>query len=441
MTRQLRAGKGGGGLAYVVSRSPALIFLLDTPNVWRGRALAGTPARVLALAEHAQRAGARVTLVLCDRGADYGEETDWPFKVVLVHPADYYATGMLARTLEAVPVDFLAVCEAESLVTMGRELAHLLDTRLVYDVHDDEAALAFSLGEPPEVVRRYAASQQAALAIADYVIVSTRHEAALAQTARIQGTRLAMLPNGADVRHSTCWGPTVDAHTLVFVGNLYYEPNARAMAAIRTMIIPVLRAAGIDVRARVIGRGPDELTQPTEGIEFTGRVDTINDALQGATIALAPLTAGSGAKMKVVDYLAAGLPVLGTREAVTGLPEGHPGVVVHDDLRAWPSLLTTLLRDSSALRRIGRDGRQCVERGLSWQQLGADLLRQAHSWLTTEPAELPANASPNAGQFSVPRWLADHAGHRVLGEPQMTTPGGPRWLMRSPQCRTGEALP
>lgn len=52
--------------------APRLAFLLDTPNVWRGRALAGTPARVLALAEHAHRAAANVTLVLCDRGADYG---------------------------------------------------------------------------------------------------------------------------------------------------------------------------------------------------------------------------------------------------------------------------------------------------------------------------------------------------------------------------------
>ncbi len=70
--------------------APSLVFLLDTPNVWRGRALAGTPARVLALAEHGHRAGADVTLVLCDRGADYGTAADWPFDVLLVYPSDFY---------------------------------------------------------------------------------------------------------------------------------------------------------------------------------------------------------------------------------------------------------------------------------------------------------------------------------------------------------------
>jgi hypothetical protein len=66
-----------------MSVTPDLVFLLDTPNVWQGRALAGTPARVLGLAEHSHRAGAAVTLVLCDRGADYGAAADWPVDVLL----------------------------------------------------------------------------------------------------------------------------------------------------------------------------------------------------------------------------------------------------------------------------------------------------------------------------------------------------------------------
>lgn len=85
---------------------PTFVFLLDTPNVWRGRALAGTPARTLALAEYSDRAGAAVTMVLCDRGADYGTAADWPFDLVLVHPNDFYAPDALAELLNVVTVDF-----------------------------------------------------------------------------------------------------------------------------------------------------------------------------------------------------------------------------------------------------------------------------------------------------------------------------------------------
>jgi hypothetical protein len=162
-----------------MSSSPAVVFLLDTPNVWRGRALAGTPARVLGLAEHSYRAGAAVTLVLCDRGADYGAVTDWPCDVLLVHPNDFYSDWRLARVLESetVAADFVSICEAEALLAMGRELSRRLGGRLVYDVHDDEAAVASSLGEPPARVRHYETVQRAALEATDYVFVSTRHEA------------------------------------------------------------------------------------------------------------------------------------------------------------------------------------------------------------------------------------------------------------------------
>lgn len=203
-----------------MSVTPALAFLLDTPNVWRGRALAGTPARVLGLAEHSHRAGAAVT--------------------------------QPPRT----------------------DASRSLDAQLVYDVHDDEAAVAFSLGEPPAKVRHYATLQRTALDMSDYIFVSTRNEGRLAERSQVDQARTAMLPNGADPRQHTCWGPDVDAATLVFVGNLYYEPNARAVEAIRTTtILPSLRAAGINARVRVIGRGPTELTRPADGMEFTGRVE------------------------------------------------------------------------------------------------------------------------------------------------------------------------
>lgn len=403
-----------------------LTFLLDTPNVWRGQALAGTPGRVLALAEHSYQAGAAVTLVLCDRGADYGTAADWPCDVLLVHPSDFYSPVSLAQVLEPICTDFLLMCEAEALAAIGSELTRLLDARLVYDVHDDEAAVAASLGEPPETVGRYEATQQAALRIADYVIVSTRHEVEMAATAEVPPTQTALLPNGADPHQRTCWGPDIDAATLVFLGNLYYQPNARAVTTIRTAILPALRASGIDARVRVVGRCPAALTQPGDGIEFTGRVDTINNALRGVTLALAPLTAGSGAKMKVVDYMAAGLPVVGTSEAVTGLPLGHSGVVVEDDLRAWPSLVAALLRDPTALHEIGQGGRHCIERQLSWQQIGADLVRRAHTWLTAAPPVTQAQRAREGAR--IPRWLTDHANQGALGDPQTTRPGQPRWL-------------
>jgi polysaccharide biosynthesis protein PslH len=411
-------------VGFMNAHAPRFVFLLDTPNIWCGRALAGTPARVLALAEHAERSGAQVTLVLCDRGAEYGAGGDWATTTLLAHPTDFYTHTTLGRFL--APADFLVLCEAEALLMLGRDLADHLGARLVYDVHDDEAALAASLGEPSDVIDRHATNQRAALTTSDHVIVSTRNEMDMARSA---GIAPALLPNGADTDHSTCWGPDLGAATLVFLGNLYYAPNARAAAHLRNDFLPALRALGTHANLRLIGRGPQSLTEPAHGVASLGRVPSINDALQGATLAVAPLDAGSGAKMKVLDYLAAGLPVLGTSEAVTGLPDEHPGVIVEDDMAIWPTLARALLREPDTLRLVGSEGRQCVETRLSWTRIGAELTQHSRTWLNQAISSLDQGV--RSGRLGVPRWLAEHADQQVLPAPRWTTPGQPLWLTSS----------
>jgi hypothetical protein len=61
---------------------------------------------------------------------------------------------------------------------------------------------------------------------------------------------------GVPVDERTVWWPATDALTLLFVGNLYYEPNVRALSALCETILPEVRATGVDARLGVIGRCP-----------------------------------------------------------------------------------------------------------------------------------------------------------------------------------------
>src|SRR5205823_8199168 len=104
----------------------------------------------------------------------------------------------------------------------------------------------------------------------------------------------------------------------------------------------------------------------------------------------------------------------------------HPGVMVETDVCAWPSVLAAFLRDGTALDEIGRSGRRCIERELNWQQIGDDLVRHARTWQERALPATPAPAAPS--KVWLPRWLADHATHDALADPQTTGPGRPRWL-------------
>jgi hypothetical protein len=91
-----------------------VVFVLDTPNVWQGTAIAGTPARILELAGALERRGVRVRVVLCDRGMTEAESTAWALPGVLVHPSVYYGPPSgLAAVLEGFAPDLLVVTDAE----------------------------------------------------------------------------------------------------------------------------------------------------------------------------------------------------------------------------------------------------------------------------------------------------------------------------------------
>lgn len=396
----------------------SLVFLLDTPNLWGGTAIAGTPARILALATALRRLGCSVHMVLCDRGLDQTDLDAFGVPGVLVHPSVYYGPpAALAGLLAEFDPDLLIVTDAEQIAMVGQELARRLGAGLLYEAHDDEAGLALSLGEPATVIERRRRWQRAAVTTADFVTALTDRDTATFLSYGARTERLMVLPTGCEPAERTVWGPDSAARRLLFLGNLHYQPNARAVGVVADVVGRLL-ARGVDIRARIVGRGPGELTVPRPGLEFRGPVIDTDPECAGVSLAVAPLVAGSGMKMKMLTYLAAGLPVLATSEAVVGLPADHPGVVVEDDLTSWPDLIQQLLGDTGRLAALGTAGRACVAGGYAWECLAARALQQFTAWramprVQAAPVSIPDGAAE-------PLWLAEHRTQNALGAPQLT---------------------
>lgn len=192
-----------------------------------------------------------------------------------------------------------------------------------------------------------------------------------------------------------------------------------------------MRSRGVPACARIVGRGPADLLRPAPGIEWRGPVADLDAECRGVALAVAPLTAGSGMKMKMLTYLAAGLPVLATEEATAGLDGGHPGVVVCDELPRWPEAAADLLGDPGRLARLGRAGRSYVSRHFSWDHLADRTLGVYRRWLTL-PARSPGDV-PVPDGVAEPLWLAEHASQNALGQPRLTTPRNPVFELPAPR--------
>jgi hypothetical protein len=153
----------------------------------------------------------------------------------------------------------------------------------------------------------------------------------------------------------------------VFLGGLDYKPNLDALLYYQSAIFPLLRGLRGVGRLSHIGNAPPELRArfAPEAVHFEGYVDDVVARLRRATFFVAPVVSGTGIKTKVLEAMAVGLPVLATRDALTGLKVEHER---HCFVCERPGRFADGLRflgDAGAAERMGLQARGYVEENFS----------------------------------------------------------------------------
>lgn len=105
---------------------------------------------------------------------------------------------------------------------------------------------------------------------------------------------------------------------LLFFGKLDYSPNAEALEVIRRELAPIFQTHGIKIM--IAGSGlPDEFVLPSCCI-YVGVVHKISDYINASDAVIVPLKSGGGTRLKIIETLACGIPVVTTVIGAEGLP-------------------------------------------------------------------------------------------------------------------------
>lgn len=201
--------------------------------------------------------------------------------------------------------------------------------------------------------------------------------------------RVLVVENGVDPEYFAFGDRTrTEPSQVVYVGNLRYPPNAEAAVRLVRGIMPIVWRSRPDAQAVIVGDGPPPEVQAEARpgrVVVTGRVSDVRPYLARAWVGCVPLRAGSGTKYKVLEALAAGVPLVCSPLAVEGLDLDagrHLAVAESDEDLARE--VVRLLADAESAGALARRGRQRVEERYAWD---VNLPRLAGwlDWLRREP--------------------------------------------------------
>ncbi len=202
-----------------------------------------------------------------------------------------------------------------------------------------------------------------------------------------QNARVITIPNGVDVEyfHDRSWlangqeALAQEPNSMIFVGTLDYGPGATAVRYFCEEILPLIQANMSDSRFLAVGQNPpqylQDLAQQDQRIIVTGRVDDIRPYVARSNVFVVPLKSGSGTRLKILDAMAMGIPVVSTSIGAEGL-DARSGehIFLADTPEAFSAAVLQILQNEGLARAICENALQLVREQYDWKNVWVDLL-------------------------------------------------------------------
>ena len=193
------------------------------------------------------------------------------------------------------------------------------------------------------------------------------------------------VPNGVDAERFRAT-PLPTAHRVLLSASLNYPPNADGAIWFCREVLPRVQAAIPDVTFDIVGREPPAAVLALgelPGVAVHPDVPDILPWLTRCRVAVVPLRVGTGTRLKALEALAAGRPLVGTETGIEGLGlvDGTHAVVA-DDPEVMANAIRRLLTDDAAAERLRVAGRLLVEDRFRWEAIAQQFARELAAFVS-----------------------------------------------------------
>lgn len=186
---------------------------------------------------------------------------------------------------------------------------------------------------------------------------------------------VSVVPNGVDVSAVAFALAPAASRQVIFVASMDSEANHDGAMFFLRQVWPLLQRQCPDAKVAFVGRNPlPELLAAHDGLKVvvTGKVDDVMGYYRGAAVAVVPLRSGGGTRLKILEAMAAGTPVVSTSVGCEGLDVTDGlDILIADDAAAFAMAVQRLLDDPGMRSSFAQQARATVEQVYDWPLVSA----------------------------------------------------------------------
>jgi len=272
-----------------------------------------------------------------------------------------------------------------SVVKRAKKEGLLKNSKIVLDQHNDMMRYWKTYEEKAGLVKKIWSkinlmctkrTRKELLPFCDVILSVSEQDALSTRKIAPDSTNVWLAPNGVDPSRFDFEGfpqRETSPARLLYVGSMDVDMNVDAVTWFADDVLPEVRERIPGVEFDIVGRNPTDQVRALakkKGVRVKGRVDEVRPYYEEASIAVVPSRLGGGTKLKVLEAMAAGVPVVATPRGAQGLDlEEDVHVRIADSSDAFADEAVSLLKSPKEAQRLAKAARARVENRYSWKEI------------------------------------------------------------------------
>lgn len=249
----------------------------------------------------------------------------WCYKTFSSVNSSFWDSLPLWEELDGKQYDYILLEHLQPSYVYKKIRRTFPGVKLILDAHNvDHLLLKPDL--PVKVFKKLKRQESELNRVFDAVLVCSDNDKKILENLNRHEIRIFTIPNGVDVKDYSYQNsyPLTFKFNLIFCGSLDYEPNYTGMVWFLENVWDNILKKIPTLQLIIVGRGrpPEELLskfQSVQNINFIGEVDDVEQYYYNSDLAIVPLLNGSGTRLKILEAMNLGVPVLSTSIGAEGI--------------------------------------------------------------------------------------------------------------------------